>query len=142
MEQEPFCWYEYRQSKINAPTVRINWKCLPACSIVVLYHSLMVSRASTPTLIMLSCDDTSSYRSPIKSNHLCNTEQVKLQGSKIGSPMLFFSFILFFLQLRVHITFEFHDFPNFFHFWYSKTTILSENKNAFKLKKIKFKAEI
>ena len=50
--------------------------------------------------------------------------------------------MVFHISLRVHITFEFHDFHNFFHFWYSKTTILPKNKNAFKLKKFKFKAEI
>ena len=44
--------------------------------------------------------------------------------------------------LRVHITLEFHDLPNFFHFWYSKTTILSKNKNAFKFKQFNLKAEI
>ena len=31
---------------------------------------------------------------------------------------------------------------DFFHFWYSKTTILSKNKNAFKFKKFNLKAEI
>ena len=74
--------------------------------------------------------------------NVCHNDLSRIQALEmIKSILINYCFFFMCLSLKgtYHLWISRFDFC---HFWYSKTTILSKNKNAFKFKKLNLKAEI